>query len=58
MLRCLISSFHIWSLLLQVNFPQWYPFEGVFGYGATTGPAAAALGKNAAFRWEISVAGA
>ena len=42
-----------------MNFPQWYPFEGVFGYGATSpGPVAAALGKNAAFRWAVTIEGA
>jgi hypothetical protein len=36
---------NIWN----TNFPQWYPFEGVFGYGTQD----ASLGLNAAFRFAL-----
>ena len=38
---------NIWN----VNFPLWYPFEGVFGYGTQD----AALGANAAFRFTLEL---
>jgi len=38
---------NIWN----TNFPQWYPFEGVLGYGRED----AALGSNAAFRFQMQI---
>ena len=40
---------NIWN----TNFPQWYPFEGVFGYGNGGAPAPE-LGSNAVFRFTVT----
>ena len=37
---------NIWN----VNFPQWYPFEGVYGYGKHGDRT---LGTDASFRFEL-----
>jgi len=35
----------------NTNYPQWYPFEGVYGCGSQI----ASLGANAAFRFELTM---
>lgn len=39
---------NVWN----VDYPQWYPFEGVFGYGAG-GVDDPKLGRDAAFRFQL-----
>lgn len=49
-----MSNGMMWNLqnnIWNTNYPQWYPFEGVYGYGTQS----AGLGLNAAFRFNIHI---
>merc|ERR1712100_564120 len=47
--------FNVQNNIWDTNFPQWYPFEGVFGYG-NGGKPDLTLGSNAVFRFTVTVA--
>ena len=44
------ASWNLWNNIWGTNYPQWYPFEGVYGYGKHGDRT---LGTDASFRFEL-----
>ena len=44
-----VSCMQVWN----VDYPQWYPFEGVYGYG-NGGEEDRTLGLDASFRFTLT----
>ena len=43
-------SYNLYNNIWGTNYPQWYPFEGVYGYGKHGDRT---LGTDASFRFEL-----